>query len=99
MSSPSTGTVTDVSGRRLRDLRISVTDRCNFRCVYCTGLKGAEIAYILNNCEAKVLVTEQKFLDEIASIRAGRKAAPLRRSAASHCCARTWKSWSACSLR
>jgi cyclic pyranopterin phosphate synthase len=22
-------------GRRLRDLRISVTDRCNFRCVYC----------------------------------------------------------------
>jgi cyclic pyranopterin phosphate synthase len=25
----------DVMGRRLRDLRISVTDRCNFRCVYC----------------------------------------------------------------
>ena len=22
-------------GRPLRDLRISVTDRCNFRCVYC----------------------------------------------------------------
>jgi cyclic pyranopterin phosphate synthase len=31
----STGAVTDVSNRRLRDLRISVTDRCNFRCVYC----------------------------------------------------------------
>jgi GTP 3',8-cyclase len=27
--------VTDQFGRRLRDLRISVTDRCNFRCVYC----------------------------------------------------------------
>ena len=26
---------TDTLGRRLRDLRISVTDRCNFRCVYC----------------------------------------------------------------
>ena len=26
---------TDVFGRRIRDLRISVTDRCNFRCVYC----------------------------------------------------------------
>jgi cyclic pyranopterin phosphate synthase len=26
---------TDLLGRRLRDLRISVTDRCNFRCVYC----------------------------------------------------------------
>ena len=28
-------TVKDTRGRRLRDLRISVTDRCNFRCVYC----------------------------------------------------------------
>src|SRR5688572_13942432 len=28
-------TVTDTLGRPLRDLRISVTDRCNFRCVYC----------------------------------------------------------------
>ena len=25
----------DARGRRLRDLRISVIDRCNFRCVYC----------------------------------------------------------------
>jgi len=28
-------TVADTFGRPLRDLRISVTDRCNFRCVYC----------------------------------------------------------------
>ncbi|MHB1234808.1 MAG: GTP 3',8-cyclase MoaA [Microbacteriaceae bacterium] len=28
-------TVADTLGRPLRDLRISVTDRCNFRCVYC----------------------------------------------------------------
>jgi cyclic pyranopterin phosphate synthase len=28
-------TVTDTLARPLRDLRISVTDRCNFRCVYC----------------------------------------------------------------
>lgn len=27
--------VTDVYNRPLRDLRISVTDRCNFRCTYC----------------------------------------------------------------
>jgi cyclic pyranopterin phosphate synthase len=26
---------TDLLGRALRDLRISVTDRCNFRCTYC----------------------------------------------------------------
>src|SRR5678815_4041279 len=25
----------DTLGRRMHDLRISVTDRCNFRCVYC----------------------------------------------------------------
>ena len=29
------GSVADTLGRPLRDLRISVTDRCNFRCVYC----------------------------------------------------------------
>lgn len=27
--------ITDRLGRPVRDLRISVTDRCNFRCVYC----------------------------------------------------------------
>lgn len=27
--------LTDMFGRPLRDLRISVTDRCNFRCTYC----------------------------------------------------------------
>jgi len=32
---PSDGALGDRSGRKLRDLRISVTDRCNFRCVYC----------------------------------------------------------------
>ncbi|MFP3940462.1 MAG: GTP 3',8-cyclase MoaA [Thermoanaerobaculia bacterium] len=29
------GAVRDLRGRRLRDLRVSVTDRCNFRCRYC----------------------------------------------------------------
>ena len=29
------GLVSDSRGRELRDLRISVTDRCNFRCSYC----------------------------------------------------------------
>jgi GTP 3',8-cyclase len=29
------GGITDAFGRPLRDLRISITDRCNFRCVYC----------------------------------------------------------------
>ena len=29
------GLLSDTRGRRLHDLRISVTDRCNFRCTYC----------------------------------------------------------------
>ena len=29
------GSLSDSRGRRLHDLRISVTDRCNFRCTYC----------------------------------------------------------------
>ena len=29
------GLLSDTRGRVLRDLRISVTDRCNFRCIYC----------------------------------------------------------------
>ncbi len=29
------GTLADTRGRLMRDLRILVTDRCNFRCIYC----------------------------------------------------------------
>lgn len=32
---PTTTAIVDSLNRPLRDLRISVTDRCNFRCVYC----------------------------------------------------------------
>jgi cyclic pyranopterin phosphate synthase len=32
---PPTGSVQDTLARPLHDLRISITDRCNFRCVYC----------------------------------------------------------------
>lgn len=32
---PPTGTLSDLLARPLHDLRLSVTDRCNFRCAYC----------------------------------------------------------------
>jgi GTP 3',8-cyclase len=40
--------VADRFGRRLRDLRISVTDRCNFRCVYCMPREvyGRDFAFL-----------------------------------------------------
>ena len=34
-SSGEPGTIRDRLGRQIRDLRVSVTDRCNFRCIYC----------------------------------------------------------------
>src|SRR5512140_2257882 len=34
----------DQFGRSIEYLRISVTDRCNFRCVYCMPEEGAPIA-------------------------------------------------------
>ena len=39
------GTLADTRGRSLRDLRISVTDRCNFRCTYCMPKEIFDKAY------------------------------------------------------
>ncbi len=37
--------LTDKFGRSIHDLRISITDRCNYKCVYCrTGTNGAAFA-------------------------------------------------------
>jgi cyclic pyranopterin phosphate synthase len=37
--------LTDQHGRRITDLRVSITDRCNYRCVYCrSGEDGAKFA-------------------------------------------------------
>jgi cyclic pyranopterin phosphate synthase len=43
-----TGLLSDARGRALRDLRISVTDRCNFRCNYCMPKEtfGKDHAYL-----------------------------------------------------
>jgi len=45
---PLAAPATDAFGRRLRDLRVSVTDRCNFRCRYCMPreLFGADHAFL-----------------------------------------------------
>ena len=41
VSSPSTR-LSDSHGRAITDLRVSITDRCNYKCVYCrTGNQGA----------------------------------------------------------
>ncbi len=43
--SPSFTRLRDKFGRAITDLRISITDRCNYKCVYCrTGKEGARYA-------------------------------------------------------
>lgn len=43
VSSQAMPRLTDKHGRAITDLRISVTDRCNYKCVYCrTGTDGAQ---------------------------------------------------------
>jgi len=37
---PTSGPLVDSYGRRIKNLRISVTDKCNFRCVYCMPAEG-----------------------------------------------------------
>lgn len=42
---PAASRLTDKHGRAITDLRVSVTDRCNYKCVYCrTGTEGAQYA-------------------------------------------------------
>ena len=40
LAAPTTGPLVDAFGRVADDLRISVTDRCNFRCTYCMPAEG-----------------------------------------------------------
>ena len=37
---PTSGLLVDSYGRRIKSLRISITDKCNFRCVYCMPAEG-----------------------------------------------------------
>ena len=83
----------DKFGRRISDLRISITDRCNYKCVYCrTGNEGA-------------LYGDLPFADylRMARVLVGMGITKVRRLAASHYCA-TGSSilcgnWRSCGLR
>ena len=59
------GALEDSLGRPLRDLRISVTDRCNFRCTYCMPKEifGADYAFLPR---ADVLTFEE--IERVAAV-------------------------------
>ena len=45
LSPPPAASLRDKYGRTITDLRVSITDRCNYKCVYCrTGSEGAQFA-------------------------------------------------------
>ncbi|MER1967682.1 GTP 3',8-cyclase MoaA [Castellaniella sp. GW247-6E4] len=62
------GGVLDTHGRPMRDLRISVTDRCNFRCTYCMPREvfGADHAFLPHSA----LLTFEE-ISRVAQIAAG----------------------------
>ncbi|HEY0796215.1 MAG TPA: GTP 3',8-cyclase MoaA [Acidisarcina sp.] len=48
--------LTDKFGRAITDLRVSVTDRCNYKCVYCrTGTEGAQYAELPTADYARII--------------------------------------------
>lgn len=70
-----TGAPTDKLGRHIRDLRISVTDRCNLRCQYCMPLEvfGPGYEFLPRN---KILDYEE--IARIARVSAGLGVTKLR---------------------
>ncbi|WP_434810453.1 GTP 3',8-cyclase MoaA [Microbacterium sp. bgisy189] len=72
---PSTGALADRFDRPLRDLRISITDRCNFRCVYCMprAVFGPDYAFL----DREQLLTFDE-IERIARIAVGHGVRKLR---------------------
>ncbi len=67
--------VQDRLGRRMHDLRISVTDRCNFRCTYCMpgDVFGRDFAFLPR---AEILTFEE--IARVARLFVGRGVSKLR---------------------
>jgi cyclic pyranopterin phosphate synthase len=69
------GALLDRSGRAMRDLRISVTDRCNFRCTYCMPAEvfGRDFAFLPHD---QVLTYEE--IGRLAAVAVGLGVGKLR---------------------
>jgi hypothetical protein len=92
---PGEHAVEDLLGRPLHDLRISVTDRCNFRCTYCMPKEifGPDFAFLP---KAEVLSFEEiervaRAFVELASRSSGSPAASRSSGATCRCSSRCWR--------
>src|SRR6202163_4077260 len=72
---PAIPPLVDTRGRGLRDLRISVTDRCNFRCTYCMPreIYGRDFAFLPRS---EVLSFEE--IERLAAVFVGEGVEKLR---------------------
>ena len=77
----------------LRDLRISVTDRCNFRCTYCMPREvfGSDFRFLPR---AELLTFEE--IARLARLFKAHGVEKIRSPAASRCCGATWSARSPC---
>ena len=82
-----TAPVADALARPLRDLRISVTDRCQFRCTYCMprDVSGRDFVFL----PREDLLTFGE-LTRLARVFAGLGVRKLRLTGGERCCAAIW---------
>src|SRR5712675_309378 len=67
--------LTDKFGRAITDLRISITDRCNYKCVYCrTGNEGALYGELPFDDYLRITRVPGGFEHMLAGMRAARRA-------------------------
>ena len=85
--------LTDKFGRPITDLRIAITDHCNYKCVYCrTGNDGA-------------VYSDLPFADylRMARVLAGLGIKKVRLTGANPCSAKAWWNsfviWRSCAVR
>ena len=85
--------VRDTLGRPLRDLRISVMDRCNFRCPYCMPEDIYDRNFRFPLQRGTPFVSRNRAANP--PLRPEWAPASCVLPAESHSCARTWPTWSA----
>lgn len=76
----------DAFGRPLKDLRISVTDRCNFRCTYCMPLDKYEWI------DRREILTFEE-ITRLARLFMQLGVEEIRLTGASRFCATDWRIW------
>ena len=80
----------DGHDRRIRDVRVSVTDRCNFRCQYCMPAEG------LPWLERDAVLSFEE-LERLVTILATMGVHDIRLTGASRSCGATSRGWPRCS--